>query len=296
MQGQVVVGFDGSPESAAAVDWAAREALRRRLPLELVQAWPWSENHELGGENAVRWARRRLSREQLELQGRLTGLEVSGVHVPDEPAAALEAAAKQAALLVLGSRALSTVHGFLVGSVSQDVLGRAACPVVLVRAGATDAGEHQPDAEGRPSTGTPFRDVVLGLDLHHPYDAVLTFGFEAAQLRSAPLRVVHVWGPPVGTSLANGVIAGMGDLPEAAETQALTEALRPWRDKYPQVEVIPRTIMGSAGYTLLETASQAGLLVVGRRTRHAPLGPRLGPVAHAAVHHASCPVAVVPSD
>ncbi|BFV60643.1 universal stress protein [Kitasatospora sp. CMC57] len=295
MQGPVVVGYDGSPESLAATDWAAREALRRSLPLELVQAWPWSKNHELGGDNAVQWAKRQLSREQVELRGRLTGLEVSGVHIPDEPAAVLEAAANRATLLVLGSRGLSSIQGFLVGSVSQEVLGRATCPVVLVRAGAVPEDEHQPDAEGQPSTGTPFRDVALGLDLRHPYDAVLAFGFEAALLRSAPLRVVHVWGPPTGGSMAYGVIAGMGDLPGTAETQAVTEVLQPWQDKYPQVEVIPQTIMGSAAYTLVEATSQAGLLVVGRRKRHGPVGPRLGPVAHAALHHASCSVAVVPS-
>ncbi|NUO44803.1 MAG: universal stress protein [Streptomyces sp.] len=35
----VVVGLDGSSESLAAADRAAREALRRGLPLRLVHAW-----------------------------------------------------------------------------------------------------------------------------------------------------------------------------------------------------------------------------------------------------------------
>lgn len=37
----LVVGVDGSPQSRAAADWAAREAVRRDLPLHVVHAWLW---------------------------------------------------------------------------------------------------------------------------------------------------------------------------------------------------------------------------------------------------------------
>ncbi|WP_308403962.1 universal stress protein [Streptomyces sudanensis] len=39
MSHTVVVGLDGSRESAAAADWAAEEALRREAPLRLLQVW-----------------------------------------------------------------------------------------------------------------------------------------------------------------------------------------------------------------------------------------------------------------
>lgn len=45
---------------------------------------------------------------------------------------------------------------------------------------------------------------------------------------------------------------------------------------------------------LLGAASQAGLMVVGRLINRPAVGPRLGHVAHALLHHAACPVAVVP--
>ncbi|MDH6144283.1 nucleotide-binding universal stress UspA family protein [Kitasatospora sp. GP30] len=67
MEGPIVVGFDGSPESAAAADWAAREAVCRGLPLALVQAWPWPPRHVLGSEDAVSWGKARLTGKEAEL-------------------------------------------------------------------------------------------------------------------------------------------------------------------------------------------------------------------------------------
>jgi nucleotide-binding universal stress UspA family protein len=52
--------------------------------------------------------------------------------------------------------------------------------------------------------------------------------------------------------------------------------------------------MGSAGQVLLSLAERAQLMVVGRRVRHSAVGGRIGSVAHAVMHHAPCPVAVVP--
>lgn len=45
---------------------------------------------------------------------------------------------------------------------------------------------------------------------------------------------------------------------------------------------------------LTERSAAADLLVVGARRRDGLVGPELGRVAHRALHHASCPVAVVP--
>ncbi|MFJ1706663.1 universal stress protein [Kitasatospora sp. NPDC088346] len=295
MDGPIVVGFDGSPESLAAADWAAREALRCRLPLELVQAWPWTQPHVLGSEEAERWGRQRLAERETGLRAALPGIEVRAVHVPDAAPAVLEAAGRAATMLVLGSRGLGPFRGFLIGSVSQEVLGRAGCPVVLVRADDTAPAEHLPAAGGEPSAVTPLREVVLGLDLRHRCDEPVAFAFRSAALRSAPLRVVHAWAPPHGSEHLAAVAARSlaRDL-SAVERRSLADALGPVRERYPQVEVVGEVTPGSAAPTLLAAAAQAGLLVIGRRTRRASAGPRLGPVAHAAIHHAPCPVAVVP--
>src|SRR5215831_2256946 len=39
----IIVGVDGSPAARVAVDWAAREASLRHLPLTLVHVVPWAK-------------------------------------------------------------------------------------------------------------------------------------------------------------------------------------------------------------------------------------------------------------
>ncbi|MFF4925154.1 universal stress protein [Kitasatospora sp. NPDC001261] len=278
MTAPVVAGFDGSPESLAATEWAAREARRRGCPLDLLEAWPWPHRDVVGSEETYRDALDRLELRARELRPLAGDGPVTSAIVPTDPAEALEAVGKSAALLVLGSRGLGAVRGFLVGSVSQEVLRRAGCPVVLVR------------AEAEESEGP----VLVGLDLAHPMDDVLAFAFDAAARRRAPLRVVHVWSPPVSSQYtALEAVGGLGEL-ASVDRARFAEQVTPWREHHPEVSVTADLIQGSASVALVDAAAGARLLVVGRRVRRTLLGAHLGPVAHAAIHHVRCPVALVP--
>ncbi|MFK4104276.1 universal stress protein [Streptomyces sp. NPDC019531] len=62
------------------------------------------------------------------------------------------------------------------------------------------------------------------------------------------------------------------------------------------VEVTEEAVIGQAGPHLADASRNASLVVVGRKNRHASLGPHIGPVAHEVLHHASAPVVVVPHD
>ena len=81
---------------------------------------------------------------------------------------------------------------------------------------------------------------------------------------------------------------------EPYEKEALGEALRPWREHYPDVPVVEHVEMGSGGQVLLSVSGRAQLMVVGRRAHRTAVGARIGSVAHGVLHHAECPVAVVP--
>jgi len=68
-----------------------------------------------------------------------------------------------------------------------------------------------------------------------------------------------------------------------------------WREKSPGVPVTGEATRSGAAKRLVEVSRTEQLLVVGRHGHpHGPVG-RLGSVSQAVVHHAHCPVAVLPA-
>ncbi|MCT9143291.1 universal stress protein [Streptomyces violarus] len=287
----ITAGVDGSQESLAALAWAAREAVRRGVALRVVHAWrvqsPEVIESAITGDadsqaervhNAVTEAVRTVTERHPDLD--VTADVVEGPAVDT-----LVAAAADAELLVLGSRGHGPIVGFLLGSVGQQVIAGAARPVVLVRAG------------DEPSAEAAGREIVVGQqgDPEDSADA-LRFAFETAAARGATVRVVRAWTLPPVFAYSPGslkLLDEAGGL-EPYEKKALAASVRPWRERFPDVPVTEHVEMGSAGQVLLSVAGAAQLMVVGRRAHRTAVGARIGSVAHGVLHHADCPVAVVP--
>ncbi|MFJ1967370.1 universal stress protein [Streptomyces sp. NPDC087903] len=300
MLAPVVVGVDGSTESLAAAEWAAREAVRRDRPLRLLHVWDW---HTRQGEGVPASATQRylarqcLRRAEDRVRATCPDVRLYEQQIDGPATEALVKAAEQADLLVLGSRGLNGLAGFLVGSVALGVVAKARRPVVLVRADEDDGDEHLPTDDGASSTRTGCRDVVLGIDLNAPCDEVVAFAFQAARLRGARLRAVHAWHAPGPLGLGPGDIALVSERERADEWQDfLSAVLQPWHDKYADVRLVETVVEDRPGNTLMRAATGAGLLVVGHRLTERSFRPRIGPVTHAAIHRAGCPVAVVPHE
>ncbi|MEU5180636.1 universal stress protein [Streptomyces longwoodensis] len=303
----VVAGLDGSHESRAAAEWAAREATLRGLPLKIVHVWEpmpefLAQAHLLGTETEAHW-RERIPREAADgIRLRHPGLTVTMEQIPGRAGEVLPEAAEDADLLVLGSRALSGVGGFLVGSVGHAVVAHTEVPVVLVRAGEQADDERERDPVGHPSAATRFRSVVAGIDITNSADSadsadvVLAFAFEEADRRATDLEVVHSWSPPPYSVYALVADPERRDGMARQQAARLTDVLSPWRRKFPAVEVIAHSRVGSAADHLGAAALRASLVVVGRRIRRHALGTHIGPVTHAVLHHAPVPVAVVAHD
>ncbi|MFF6839706.1 universal stress protein [Streptomyces tanashiensis] len=281
MSRPVTVGVDGSEGSVAAVDWAADEAALRGDGLRLVYATRWAE-HQLGAmkvshEDRADAAEGVLAETERRVGSRQPGVALTADEVEDAPVSVLLAAAAAAELLVVGSHGLGSVRGFIVGSVGQEVIADAERPVVLVRPG------YEKDGSGG-SGKNSRRKVVVGLDVNDVEDELLHFAFDFAGRHRVPLEIVHTW----HESFAHHADAAAKD----ERAAALAGAVRPFRDRFPGTEVTEVSAPGRPAEHLIEAASDARLVVVGRR--RAARGSHIGSVTHAVIHHASCPVAVVP--
>ncbi|WP_432138414.1 MULTISPECIES: universal stress protein [unclassified Streptomyces] len=289
MTGPVVVGLDGSPASVTAAWWAAREAVDRRLPLLLLHSWttqPLNVPIAQAAHSKRRYGEQVLRRTEAELLHRYDTLAVTAELVSAPASQALVDLSESAELLVLGSRGYGSVSSFLLGSISLHVLGLSHCPAVTVRAGdpAVETGFGRPAVTGRD-------EVVVGVqDVAPAVDPLLEFAFATADVHGVALRAVR--------ALALSTLAGDpgtdGQLER--ERERLAAVLAPWQDKFPGVDVVQQTAHGSASQVLLTASAHARLALVGRRRHPSPLMWKLGPVAHAALHHLPCPVAVVPHD
>jgi nucleotide-binding universal stress UspA family protein len=136
----IVVGMDGSEQAARALRWATDEARVHGARLVVIAAWREPLPIDAAGMGVVppdvsdeieQGTRRMLS-------GQLGGADVTGVEVEhrvieEDPVAALLEASEDADLLVLGAREHGGLTSLLVGSVSDSLVHRAKCPVVVVR-------------------------------------------------------------------------------------------------------------------------------------------------------------------
>lgn len=284
MGGSVVVGLDGTGNSVPAVRWGAEEAAARHLSLHLVHSWfSQPRNIPMGQEAADK---RRYGAEVLAAAEAMAlelhpGISVTTEQVAEQAVYVLVDRSRGATLTVLGSRGHGSIAGFLLGSVSLQVLGNAQCPVVTVR-------EEEAVAYGRP-------EIVVGTqEAGTRGEAVLDFAFAAAEAHDRSLRAVRAWATPATVGFLPAAPAPSPDDDEdtVGEKKRLTDILAPWRAKFPTVHVIEHVQRGNVAEVLLGACSQASLLVVGRRMERTPM--LLGPVIFAVLHHSWCPVAVVP--
>lgn len=330
MELPLIVGVDGSPAGLRALDWAVDEAVRRETPLRVVYAssWEWYEGHEpsfgTGGGDAVRASADQVVERAVEHARRRTAaVEVSGAVLPEDPAAALIRVSGEASMVVVGSRGRGRLAGLLLGSVSLAVAARATAPVVVVRdaEGAADRGSGpQAVGGGAPKRGSgpqavggaPKRDsgshvvggrgpdpdagplITVGVGEPGDSAAVVAFACDAAERRGATLRAVHAWRCPAHEAPARPTPAGLADPHQRRAEEELDEALRAPLRAHRTLTVRRDVPEGHARTALLDAARDSDLLVVGAHRREGRPGMQLGPVSHAVLHHAACPVAVVP--
>ncbi|CAL9435493.1 Universal stress protein [Actinosynnema sp. ALI-1.44] len=280
----VVVGVDGSSSATAAVRWAAREARRRGVALSVVHACllvparvpdPIAlprTYHEAVLEQGRQW----LAEAAEEARRVAPDLVVTTELASGGAAEDLVGRSASAQLVVLGSRGLGGFTGLLVGSIAVAVATHGHCPVVVVRGAETGSG------------------VVVGVDGSAAGEAALAFAFDQAAATGAELVAVRTWSDVfVDTAWHQGLAVDWEPI-EAAERELLERQVEPHRAAHPDVAVRLVVARDRPAHALVAHSRDAALVVVGSRGRGGFRGLLLGSTSQALVHHAECPVVVVP--
>jgi nucleotide-binding universal stress UspA family protein len=285
MTNRIVVGVDQSPQSTAALRWAAAEARDRGAALTLIHAWSWHahgardvQSHGMAVQRGEQDGRAVLEVAAARIAQEAPEVDVTTSLVSGSAAWRLVDGADGADLLVVGTRGRGGFTSLLLGSTAQRVAARAQCPVVVV---------------GRPGPQVPAGRVVLGVDVARPHAAAARFAFESAARRGARLCVVFGWAvEETEERMAKGSGFDLEALRES-ERAALSGAVAPWAAQWPSVKVDETALDATGDSALTGLSEDADLIVIGA---HRPGGGphHLGPIAHSVLRHATCPVAVVP--
>lgn len=274
----VLVGLDEANESLEAVRLAAIEARLRRLPLDLVSAFPpvppdrpadaaWPPRDE---------ARRRMMQASTIVER--MPVDVDARLEPGRLADILVERSRRADCVFIGPTARHAGGG---PTAAERVAAHSAAPVCVV-----------PVHSAPP--GGPIVVGVAGIDGAEP---LLGAAFPEAARRGVAVLAVYVWTAFPNTAL--GTLDPFDYQPAAAAAEAdrvLAEALAGWQDKFPDVEVRRRALSGpDAERGLAAFTRDASMVVVAPTSEPGHRAQLLGPVTRGLLHDAHCPVLVVRS-
>jgi len=286
-----VVGVDEAGSAEDAVDWATAEAAAQGCPLRVVHAFrPPLPADAYGFASPIDSFLTAHTAAELILGDAVTrarsvapGIEVSTRLVRGTAARALLGEARDARLLVVGSRGRSGLRALLSGSVAGPASRHCPCPIVVIR-----------PVANRPADRVTLRSaprVVVGIDPASSGAAAIGFALHAASQRGIPLTVLSAWTPDTAADIET--IPGPSSTAEAAAGRAVQQTLARWREEFPAVPVITTLVCADPASALTAESSGAALLVVGSSSRGHLRRLLCGSVSRTILRDAACPVAIV---
>ncbi|MFJ7261444.1 universal stress protein [Streptomyces globosus] len=280
----VIVGVDGSEQARAAALWAAGEAVRRARPLHIVHGADTDGKALYLSAETIEKARA-AGRELLDDTAKAVRAEYPGLHVTTEfsrtdAVTSLHRAGGLHGTIVVGHRGLGGFNALMLGSVGLGTAAIAENPVIVVRG-----------IDGAEERGTVLAAVRDGHDL-----VCARYAAREAELRKASLRLLHVWNVLQSVGEVVTMLDDVGEIAgqHAGALHALTDTIH---KEFPDLDVEGDAEKGvSVAGALVEASRHADLLVMGGR--RAPtrlgLGRNLGRATHGVLHHAHCPVLLIP--
>jgi nucleotide-binding universal stress UspA family protein len=273
----VVVGVDCTPASGVLLRWADREAMLIGARLVAVTGWRINLPGLDVASSAVEVEKRTRRVLAKTIRAALTPTRARAVRrrvVDLAPADALVVESIRADLLVVGPRSANPISGLLLGSVTEQVITQANCPVAVVH----NADLHR------------THRIVVGLDGSDASRRALTWAAEQAKLTKSTVEAIVAWewipqyavypyGPDDATF-------------EKAAQQLLDQELA----RLPPETASAfqgRVAHGHPAKVLLDASTGSDALVVGNNRARVTMGRILGSVSQKVARHATVPVIVV---
>ena len=283
----VVVGVDGTYKAIHAAQWAAAVADKFDAPLRIVHADPYL-GHNPSGAPAAMLTAADVAKQQRASQAILQAaehavridfpaLQVATAQTCSHPKEALTDESRHARLVVLGCDDVSVGTDLLVGSTTVSVAAHSACPVVAWR------GD---------SIALTKQSIVLGIDNSDNSGAATATAFEFADRIGLGIKAIHAWSTrrqPGDVTIP--YLVDWGEV-ENQERQHLSDALAPWFELYPDVDVACVVDRDKPSRALLRHIDDAQLVAVGSRGHGLLVGALLGSTSLNLLHHSAVPVMV----
>ena len=284
MQGHLIVGDDGSRVAAAAVEWAADEALRRGAGLTIVGCFelPFMTDHGIASpkpskveaESARQAVQRRLGDVAEHVAEGRPGLSVNACALHGRARRELVEQAAHADLLVIGSSGTGDSTVYLLGSVAHALLRNSPCPVVLV-----------PGTRPLPA----YPSIVVATDGTTRCQDAIEWASDEADLLQGRLTIVHVWSYPYVDAKAQ---SEGRDLMRVDAALHLDQAVEKARARS-GANVEGLLIEGDARADVAARAFSADLVVLGTHRRRTFGVVPIGSVTDSVIAHATCPIVMV---
>lgn len=286
--GAIVVGVDGSSGAVNAARWAAAVAATFETSLHIVHAMPSMGHNMTDTVAALRASVMSYQRDCAEIivrdaveavRSQYPDLNVTTVSTDIPVDEVLIQVGETAAMIVIGSSAVTPAGALFLGSTTLAVATHAACPVVAWR------GPNVVPTDG---------PVVVGVDGGQSSSAALENAFEFAERFDLKLAAVRSWSMRRPAAAVTIPLLIDWDAIESAEWSELTNVVDSCNRRHPKVDAKCFVETAGPAAALLNQINLDGaqLVVVGTRGRNALTSAVLGSTALNLLHHSPVPVMV----